>query len=213
MHDSDEFAGQSGTFLHQIVLHQVFQISHDDGEGRTQLVGGVCHEVPAHLVGEVVLRDVAQQDALFSDWGVRDGAVQMPRRDAVLHAAGGIGGAQREFLGDGAVRIECFLNMPQQFLVADQGPHFAPFQLFFLKKFFGQRISQHDVSGWTDEQEGLSQSFQEAPFVRNGLFLRFFPALQQALSVPQGFFPGFHGGPAYLDQMPVQVQGGQNKDG
>ena len=41
----------------------------------------------------------------------------------------------------------------------------------------------------------------------------FFPALQQALSVPQGFFPGFHGGPAYLDQMPVQVQGGQNKDG
>ena len=41
--------------------------------------------------------------------------------------------------------------MPQQFLVADQGPHFAPFQLFFLKEFFGQRISQHDVSGWTDE--------------------------------------------------------------
>lgn len=64
---------------------------------------------------------------------------------------GELAGAQCEFLGDGAVRIECFLNMPQQFLVADQGPHFAPFQLFFLKEFFGQRISQHDVSGWTDE--------------------------------------------------------------
>lgn len=147
VHDADEFAGQGRSFLHELVFHQVFQVSHNDGERRAQFVGGVGHEVPPHLVGEVVLRDVAQQDALFPDGGIRDGAVQMPCRDAVLHSAGGVDGAEGEFLGDGTVRVKGFLHVEQKFLIAHQGTDFAAFQAFFLKEFARQRIGQHDVSG------------------------------------------------------------------
>ena len=49
MHDADEFARQSGAFLHQIVFHQVFQISHDDGERGAQLVGDGADELVFHL--------------------------------------------------------------------------------------------------------------------------------------------------------------------
>ena len=192
VHDADEFAGQGRSFLHELVFHQVFQVSHNDGERRAQFVGGVGHEVPPHLVGEVVLRDVAQQDALFPDGGIRDGAVQMPCRDAVLHSAGGVDGAEGEFLGDGTVRVKGFLHVEQKFLIAHQGTDFAAFQAFFLKEFARQRIGQHDVSGRADEQEGLPQRFQKAPFVRNGLFLSLFKALHQALAVPQSLIQGYN---------------------